>query len=155
MTGKGESKTVSVGDGEKGDFIMGLMKAIKATPGRTVIISPSMSGTFSLPYLFTTPEDSVKRAAAFVPVAPAATKDFTEQYPKSQVRLAVMVLVEQYPKSQVRLAVMVLVEQYPKSQVRLAVLVLVEQYPQSQVRLAVMVLVEQYPKSQVRLARVR
>ena len=49
-----------------------------------VIISPSMSGTLSLPYLTTHP-GNVK---GFVPVAPVSTGNYNSQYPNIKVRSA-------------------------------------------------------------------
>ena len=46
-----------------------------------VIISPSMSGTLSLPYLTTHPGD----VKGFVPVAPISTGDYTSKYPNIKV----------------------------------------------------------------------
>lgn len=49
---------------------------------RPVLISPSMSGRFSLPFLLAHGD----RLAGFVPIAPVGTKDFTaEQYRAVQV----------------------------------------------------------------------
>ena len=44
---------------------------------KPVIVSPSMSGSFSLPYLFTEPLATIQeRISGFVPVAPVHTSDF-------------------------------------------------------------------------------
>ncbi|NWS61203.1 ABHEA protein, partial [Chunga burmeisteri] len=48
---------------------------------RPVLISPSMSGRFSLPFLL----EQGDRLAGFVPIAPVGTKDYTaEQYRRVQ-----------------------------------------------------------------------
>lgn len=50
---------------------------------RPVLVSPSMSGRFALPFLLARGE----RLAGFVPVAPVGTKDYAaEQYRRVQVR---------------------------------------------------------------------
>ena len=50
---------------------------------RPVLISPSMSGRFALPFLLVRGD----RLAGFVPIAPVGTKDYTaEQYRQVQVR---------------------------------------------------------------------
>lgn len=50
---------------------------------RPVLVSPSMSGRFALPFLLARGD----QLAGFVPVAPVGTKDYTaEQYQQVQVR---------------------------------------------------------------------
>lgn len=50
---------------------------------RPVLVSPSMSGRFALPFLLARGD----RLAGFVPVAPVGTKDYAaEQYRRVQVR---------------------------------------------------------------------
>ncbi|NXU55538.1 ABHEA protein, partial [Turnix velox] len=49
---------------------------------RTILISPSMSGRFALPFLLARGD----RLAGFVPIAPVGTKDYTaEQYQQVQI----------------------------------------------------------------------
>ena len=56
---------------------------------RPVLVSPSMSGRFALPFLLVRGD----HLAGFVPVAPAGTKDYTaEQYRRVQVRWVVGLL---------------------------------------------------------------
>lgn len=51
-----------------------------------VIVSPSMSGGFALPYLFKEPGNVLKRARGFVAVAPVATDNYTaEEYKSLQI----------------------------------------------------------------------
>ena len=53
---------------------------------RPVIISPSMSGRWSLPYLLKNPHDCHDRARGFVPVAPVDTQHYTDrQYHQCEV----------------------------------------------------------------------
>ncbi|XP_060582370.1 protein ABHD14A-like isoform X1 [Ruditapes philippinarum] len=46
-----------------------------------VIVSPSMSGTYSLPYLFKNVSNALSRSKGFVPVAPAGTDNYKTQFP--------------------------------------------------------------------------
>lgn len=75
--GKTQSEKTDVGD--KGMFLEKLISTLKLKS--PVIISPSMSGSYSLPYLFKDPSAVKQRSRGFVPVAPVHTKEFTpEQY---------------------------------------------------------------------------
>ena len=77
VTGYGKSKEESVED--KGKFLHDFMKAINMD--RPVIVSPSMSGSFALPYLLSEPLTSTDRARGYIPVAPITTENYTdEQY---------------------------------------------------------------------------
>ncbi|KAK7094504.1 putative protein-lysine deacylase ABHD14B isoform X2 [Littorina saxatilis] len=78
----GKSKAESLGDASEEEFMTALVGTLGSAP---VIVSPSMSGRFSLPYLFSDRSDSEQRAAAFIPVAPVMTDKFKANYPKSQV----------------------------------------------------------------------
>lgn len=70
---------------------------------RPILVSPSMSGRFALPFLLAWGD----RLAGFVPVAPVGTKEYTaEQYRRVQVRWvvgllrgpwALVSLVDQHP----------------------------------------------------------
>ncbi|KAK3737429.1 hypothetical protein RRG08_010626 [Elysia crispata] len=65
------------------DFMAAFIKAMDMT--KIVIVSPSMSGSFALPYLFKEPKTSTDRAVGYVPVAPVGTMSFKNQYPESQL----------------------------------------------------------------------
>lgn len=64
------------------EFMEKLIKVLKLGPA-PVIVSPSMSGKFSLPYLVSHP-DMVK---GYVPVAPVNTEFYTEEFPSIKVRM--------------------------------------------------------------------
>ncbi|XP_070183948.1 putative protein-lysine deacylase ABHD14B [Littorina saxatilis] len=78
----GKSKDESLGVASEEEFMTALVGTLGSAP---VIVSPSMSGNFSLPYLFSDRSDSAQRAAAFIPVAPVMTDKFKANYPKSLV----------------------------------------------------------------------
>ncbi|XP_076436691.1 putative protein-lysine deacylase ABHD14B isoform X2 [Babylonia areolata] len=82
LPGYGKSGEVSLGGVSNAAFLSALVKEVGERP---VIISPSMSGGFSLPYLFQNPRESCKKAAAFIPVAPAMTEGFLEKYSQSPI----------------------------------------------------------------------
>lgn len=82
--GYGQSKAVTLNSTSKEEFLAAVVKTLDARP---VIISPSMSGSFSLPYLFTDPSASSQRATAYIPVAPVGTGQFTKNYCRSLVGL--------------------------------------------------------------------
>ncbi|XP_071097097.1 putative protein-lysine deacylase ABHD14B [Haliotis cracherodii] len=67
----------------KGAFIGALVEALKMT--RPVVVSPSMSGSFSLPFLFDQPETAEDRSRGYLPVAPVATSTYTQVYSKSKI----------------------------------------------------------------------
>ncbi|BFZ03816.1 hypothetical protein BsWGS_06854 [Bradybaena similaris] len=71
------------------DFLAALISVLKLT--RPVIVSPSMSGAFSLPFLFDDPMTSTERAVAYVPVAPILTSQFVSQFQKSQIPTLILV----------------------------------------------------------------
>ena len=60
---------------------------------RPVIVSPSMSGSFAIPYIMTgEPDTCQKRVHGYIPVAPAAASSFTEsQYQKCKVITVILV----------------------------------------------------------------
>jgi abhydrolase domain-containing protein 14 len=62
-------------------FMEALVEVLKLGP-TPIIISPSMSGSFSIPYLVAHPE----RVGGYVPVAPVGTRSYTEQFQSIQVR---------------------------------------------------------------------
>ncbi|XP_053381475.1 putative protein-lysine deacylase ABHD14B isoform X2 [Mercenaria mercenaria] len=77
LPGYGDSPQADV---DKALFIQAVIDTLKLN--KPVIVSPSMSGGFSLPYLFKYP-GSVR---GFVPVAPVGTGDFTpEDYKKLKI----------------------------------------------------------------------
>ncbi|RUS75473.1 hypothetical protein EGW08_016771, partial [Elysia chlorotica] len=65
------------------DFMAAFVKAMEMK--KVVIVSPSMSGGFALPYLFKEPKLSTEKAVGYVPVAPVGTSVFRAQYPDSQL----------------------------------------------------------------------
>ncbi|GFR76670.1 abhydrolase domain-containing protein 14B [Elysia marginata] len=65
------------------DFLSAFIQAMGMT--KIVIVSPSMSGGYALPYLFNDPKTSTDRAVGYVPVAPVQTSAFRKQYPESQL----------------------------------------------------------------------
>ncbi|XP_002741871.1 putative protein-lysine deacylase ABHD14B [Saccoglossus kowalevskii] len=79
LPGYGLSKDVEL-TVDKGEFLLNIIKALKLE--HSVIVSPSMSGTFALPLLMKHPE--VFRG--YVPVAPVETELYSaDQYGKIQV----------------------------------------------------------------------
>lgn len=83
LSGYGQSTNILEPE-HNADFLAALISVLKLT--RPVIVSPSMSGAFSLPYLFDDPVTSTERAVAYVPVAPILTSKFVAQFQKSQVQ---------------------------------------------------------------------
>ena len=61
-------------------FLEGVQDLLKLH--NPVIVSPSMSGKFSLPFLVEYPE----KVKGFVPVAPVGTGKFVDKYPSIKVR---------------------------------------------------------------------
>lgn len=76
LPGFGKSKGARV---DPGRFLEKLLPALGL--GRPVIVSPSMSGSFSFPYLLAHPEG----AAGFVAVAPAGAVEYAERLRGSSV----------------------------------------------------------------------
>ncbi|KAK3605905.1 hypothetical protein CHS0354_017811 [Potamilus streckersoni] len=74
LPGYGKSKSAAVKDNVA--FMEELIQALKLNA--PVIISPSMSGEFSLPYLFKDPSNVLIRSKAYIPVAPV----YTDKYDK-------------------------------------------------------------------------
>lgn len=74
-----QSQKTDVGD--RGVFLEKLITALDLTA--PVIVSPSMSGSYSLPYLFMDPANISKRSAGFVPIAPVQTSSYTPEKYKS------------------------------------------------------------------------
>ena len=86
LTGFGTSTHTTVND--KGGFIAKFLETMNIE--KPIIISPSMSGSFSLPYLFEDKEGQTgceSRASGFIPVAPAGTNKFVDaRYHECKVR---------------------------------------------------------------------
>ncbi|XP_046881221.1 protein ABHD14B [Hypomesus transpacificus] len=79
LPGLGQSKSaeapVAVGQLAPGGFLKQVFEALDLEP--SVVISPSLSGSYSLPFLFQNPA----LVRGYVPVAPICTDEFTaEQY---------------------------------------------------------------------------
>lgn len=76
LPGYGQSPEIKV---DPVRYLEEVIKGLKLN--KPVIVSPSMSGGFSLPYLFKDPENVLSRARGFIPVAPVGTDHYTkEQY---------------------------------------------------------------------------
>lgn len=79
-TGK-STKSEKVDVGDRGLFLEKLITALDLrTP---VIVSPSMSGSYSLPFLFVDPVNVSKRSAGFVPIASVQTESYSQEKYKS------------------------------------------------------------------------
>ncbi|KAI5619546.1 protein ABHD14B isoform X1 [Silurus asotus] len=84
LPGLGESKAAeapaAVGEPAPAEFLKQVCDGLNTGP--VVVISPSLSGMYSLPFLFQHPE----RLKAYIPVAPICTDKFkVEQYKAVQV----------------------------------------------------------------------
>lgn len=82
VVGYGHSREVNLGGASRGDFLAAVVETLDIKP---VIVSPSMSGGFALPYLFQDPAKSLERAIGYIPIAPVMTGEFKTNYPRSQV----------------------------------------------------------------------
>ncbi|XP_052092635.1 putative protein-lysine deacylase ABHD14B [Mytilus californianus] len=69
-------------------FMEELMKAINFTA--PVIVSPSMSGGFSLPFLLTDPKIANKRSHGFIPVAPVIPENYKQYIKELQIPAAIV-----------------------------------------------------------------
>lgn len=69
-------------------FMEELMKAINFTA--PIIISPSMSGGFSLPFLLSDPKNANKRSHGFIPVAPVIPEKYKQYIKELQIPAAVV-----------------------------------------------------------------
>lgn len=84
LPGYGQSKDFSVAAENVPEFMENLVSALGLTA--PVIVSPSMSGGFSLPYLMKEPQTAKERCSGYVPVACVNTDKYTaEQYKKIQI----------------------------------------------------------------------
>lgn len=84
LTGLGQSKAAvapaAVGELAPGDFLKQVCDALELGPA--VVVSPSLSGMYSLPFLF----QHSSMLKAYVPVAPICTDKFkSQQYAAVQV----------------------------------------------------------------------
>ncbi|XP_066521101.1 protein ABHD14B [Hoplias malabaricus] len=84
LPGLGRSKAAeapsAVGEPAPGQFLMQVCEGLGTGP--VVVISPSLSGMYSLPFLF----QHTQQVKAYIPVAPICTDKFTaEQYSAIQV----------------------------------------------------------------------
>ncbi|KAJ8265207.1 hypothetical protein COCON_G00143060 [Conger conger] len=83
LPGLGNSKAAvapaAVGELAPGDFLKQVLEALQLGPA--VVVSPSLSGMYSLPFLF----QNSSLVRAYIPVAPICTEKFTpEQYSSIQ-----------------------------------------------------------------------
>ncbi len=79
LPGSGTSDSVDV---DEADFLAALLPALELDPATTVVVSPSMSGIFSLPALRT---DALADLAGYVPVAPSGASSFADGGPPVDV----------------------------------------------------------------------
>jgi len=90
LPGYGKSKAGALEPGSNhGQFLEHLIKVLGLD--KPVIVSPSMSGMFSLPFLFNEPEKSVDKCKGYVPVAPVYTEKFVDKYPQSELRTLMVI----------------------------------------------------------------
>ncbi|XP_059148739.1 putative protein-lysine deacylase ABHD14B isoform X2 [Physella acuta] len=66
------------------EFLKALVSSLKMKEN-VVIIAPSASGRYALPYLFNKPETSTDRAKGFVPITPVGTNKYVDKFPASQI----------------------------------------------------------------------
>jgi hypothetical protein len=77
---------------DKAKFLEDLIKVVNFTA--PVIISPSMSGSFALPYLLSDPKTADKKSHGFIPVAPVDINKYTDKYKDLQVNHITHVLAD-------------------------------------------------------------
>ena len=84
--GWGSSKHEKLAKSETRDFLAQFIE--QEHLDRPIIVSPSMSGGFAIPYLMTpTPQTCQDRARGFVPLAPVQTEAYSHsQYHRCEVR---------------------------------------------------------------------
>ena len=79
----GYGKTESSVAADPGGFLSALIDALGLLDGGgVVIVSPSMSGRFSLPFLVSHPE----KVKGYVPVAPVSTEMYVESFSSIKVQ---------------------------------------------------------------------
>ena len=81
--GKSVPKTLSE---EPSDFLLNIIRALEIGDA-LVIISPSMSGYFSLPFLVAHP----KKVKGYIPISPVLTKKYADAFPLIKVSLVILV----------------------------------------------------------------
>ncbi|XP_025112422.1 protein ABHD14B-like isoform X1 [Pomacea canaliculata] len=81
LPGYGNSRDTTV-ENDRAEFMEALIAQLNIKP---VIISPSMSGKFALPYLFNDPSKSLERAVGFIPIAPVNSGEFLDKYSMSKL----------------------------------------------------------------------
>ncbi|XP_029649216.1 protein ABHD14B isoform X1 [Octopus sinensis] len=82
LPGKGKSTKISVTDG--GDFLDKVIDLLDMN--NPVIISPSMSGMYSLPFLMDSAGKRLKSSIGYVPIAPVFTEKYTKmEYSKLKI----------------------------------------------------------------------
>lgn len=69
-----------------GKFLGAFIKTLEIK--KVVIIAPSASGLYALPYLFNDPSAVADQVVGFVPIAPVGTGDFKTKYADSKVSLS-------------------------------------------------------------------
>ncbi|XP_055897095.1 putative protein-lysine deacylase ABHD14B isoform X2 [Biomphalaria glabrata] len=80
LPGKGRSSSVEV---EPDKFLEAFISKLQMT--NIVIIAPSMSGRYALPYLFNEPTKVSETVKGFVAVAPVETETYESKYSASQI----------------------------------------------------------------------
>ncbi|KAL3870485.1 hypothetical protein ACJMK2_038540 [Sinanodonta woodiana] len=87
LPGYGNSNKVTVKD--NAIFLEELIQVLKLKA--PVIVSPSMSGGFSLPYLFKDPSNVLTRCKAYIPIAPVSTEKYEKkQYEQLKIPTAII-----------------------------------------------------------------
>ncbi|RUS75472.1 hypothetical protein EGW08_016770 [Elysia chlorotica] len=87
LPGKGQTPQ-SIDRTLNADFLDALVQAKGLS--NLVIVSPSSSGRYSLPYLFRDAQSSTGRALGFVPIAPGGSKDFRDKYSESKLQTLIV-----------------------------------------------------------------
>jgi len=88
--GSAVSKNAHVGNDHSASFLEAFIKQEKLD--RPVIVSPSMSGKFSLPYIMEpSPASCLERARAFVPLAPVLSEMYSDaQYHRCEMPVLIV-----------------------------------------------------------------
>ena len=92
FSGGPKSKSSGLGAASREDFLATFIQQLGLD--RPIIVSPSMSGDFSLPFLLgKEPEQAVTKCRGYVPVAPVSTGNYYTQMPKCQVRYILVLII--------------------------------------------------------------
>ncbi|KAH9503310.1 Protein abhd14b [Bulinus truncatus] len=83
LPGRGKSLNSSVSEELKGEFLDALISKLGMSD--IVIVAPSMSGSYALPYLFNDKSKESEVVKGFVPVAPVDTDKFESKFTKSSI----------------------------------------------------------------------